>query len=88
VKLLALKRGASETSANNLLPLGLLCRSSHGYEGWNGGGSSLPAIASPARHRKASAEADGRSGEAGGVGVKSPEDLTLPFIPSHQGRGI
>ncbi len=26
----------------------------------------LPAIASPARHRKASAKADGRSGEAGG----------------------
>jgi hypothetical protein len=62
VKLPALKRGASETCLDNLLPL-------------NGGGLSLPAIAS-------------RSGEAGGVGGEKPTGPTLPFVPSHQGRGI
>jgi hypothetical protein len=59
VKLPALKRGASETCLENLLPL-------------DEGGLSLPAIAS-------------RSGEAGGVGVKSGEVSPSPLSPPIKG---
>jgi hypothetical protein len=38
VELSALKGGASSFSIKYLLPLGLLRRSSHDYEGWDGGG--------------------------------------------------
>jgi hypothetical protein len=58
-KLPELKRGAPEACLENLLPL-------------DGGGLSLPAIAS-------------RSGEAGGVGVKSPEVSPSPLSPPIKG---